>query len=163
MTLKQTLAVALLALAGLSLNTSAAEPAADVFRSVVTAETLDLANTAEFPTNPELAALDVTKRQAFFLSLLWTIGDGPTDNGLSACQRLLDGCQLAAQGAVRLETGGEALELKSDRCPASHTQHRGGLALSQAGPTTQQTGGYASHIRVPMSLLQRRRCHAQGA
>ena len=46
----------LLALAGLSSNASAAEPAADLFRSVVTAENLDLEHTAESPANPELAA-----------------------------------------------------------------------------------------------------------
>jgi hypothetical protein len=41
----------LLALSGISPVASAAEPAADLFRSVVTAENLDIANTAEFPAN----------------------------------------------------------------------------------------------------------------
>ena len=60
----------LLVLAGFSPNMSAAEPAADVFRSVVTAENLDLENTAEFPVNPELKLLTAAQRQGFFLSLL---------------------------------------------------------------------------------------------
>ena len=64
------LATLLLAWPGISSNTSAAEPAAEMFRSVVTAENLDLANTAEFPANPELESLDAAKRQEFFLSLL---------------------------------------------------------------------------------------------
>jgi hypothetical protein len=59
----------------------AAESAADLFRSVVTAENLDLEHTAEFPVNPELAALDAAKRQEFFLSLLGVRGSREESRG----------------------------------------------------------------------------------
>lgn len=69
------LSALLLALPSISSNTAAAAPAAEVFRSVVTAENLDLEHTAEFPANPGLTALDAAKRQAFFLSLLGVRGN----------------------------------------------------------------------------------------
>jgi hypothetical protein len=70
-----------LALAGHALLASAAEPPAELFRSVVTAENLDLANTAEFPVNRELAAADPKGRETFFLSLLGVRGDRGESRG----------------------------------------------------------------------------------
>jgi hypothetical protein len=55
----------LLALAGISPITSAAEPAPDVFLSVITAEDLDLGQTTEFPANADLQTLVAERREAF--------------------------------------------------------------------------------------------------
>jgi hypothetical protein len=75
------IAALVLALSGIYQNASAAEPAADLFRSLVTAENLDLGNTAEFPANPEMAAADAAKRQTFFLSLLGIRGTREESRG----------------------------------------------------------------------------------
>ena len=76
-----TLVATLLALAGISQNVSAGETAADLFRSVVTAENLDLEHTAEFPANPELQTLEAARREAFFLSLLGVRGSREESRG----------------------------------------------------------------------------------
>ncbi len=75
------LAAMLLALPGISQNAPAAAPAAELFRSVLTVENLDLEHTAEFPANPELAARDAAKRQEFFLSLLGIRGSREASRG----------------------------------------------------------------------------------
>ena len=77
------LAVMLLMLFGVSLTSAVAgaEPSADVFRSVVTAENLDLGQTAEFPANPELQTLEAAQREAFFLSLLGVRGSREESRG----------------------------------------------------------------------------------
>ena len=53
-----------------SSNTAAAEPDPGFFKSVVTAENLDLANIAEFPANPDLHPADGKASEKFWLSLL---------------------------------------------------------------------------------------------
>ena len=72
-----------LMLFGVSLTSVAAGagPSADVFRSVVTAENLDLGQTAEFPANPELQTLEAARREAFFLSLLGVRGSREESRG----------------------------------------------------------------------------------
>jgi|LakMenE18May11ns_1017448.scaffolds.fasta_scaffold9882697_2 hypothetical protein len=81
LTRRWTLLLLLLALPGISQNVSAAEPAADGFRSVVTAENLDLANTAEFPANPELHPADAKALDPYWLSLLGIRGDRGVSRG----------------------------------------------------------------------------------
>ena len=72
-----------LILLGISLTSAAAgaEASADVFRSVVTAENLDLGQTAEFPANPALQTLEAARREAFFLSLLGIRGSREESRG----------------------------------------------------------------------------------
>jgi hypothetical protein len=72
-----------LMLFGVSLTSVAAGagPSTDMFRSVVTAANLDLGQTTEYPTNPELQTLEATRREAFFLSLLGVRGTREESRG----------------------------------------------------------------------------------
>lgn len=69
MFIPQRISAAALALA-LCLGVAAAEPDPGIFKSVVTAENLDLANTAEFPANPAFHPADGKVSEKFWLSLL---------------------------------------------------------------------------------------------
>ena len=114
-----TAAIALTLLLGVA--TGNAESSAGVFRSVVTAENLDAANTAEFPANPELRPAGGKVPDTFWLSLLGIRGTreesryGWQTGTTEKPERFL---RLAFKGAVPVGTviggGGTLSFLKAD-------------------------------------------------